>query len=145
MVARRQFWCGRLGAAGEVRPARVWLARCRQRRAAREGVPGECAARSDFTGGRVLTEISTSPGRPALQALLGQRVSSGFRSAVMAADARLSTEDGLLNLLLDDFPVATLVSGHAIGAGLATGTAGAGGTGLRYLSFFSAARSSAGL
>ena len=77
----------------------------------------ECTARIDFTGGRVLTEISTTPGRPALQALLGQRVSSGFRSAVTAADPCLSDEDGLLNLLLDDFPVATLVSGHAIGAG----------------------------
>jgi hypothetical protein len=79
----------------------------------------ECSARIDFTGGRVLTEISTTPGRPALQALLGRPVSSGFRSAVTAADPRLSAEDGLLNLLLDDFPVATLVSGHAIGAGLA--------------------------
>jgi hypothetical protein len=79
----------------------------------------ECAARIDFTGGRGLTEISTTPGRPALQALLGRPVSSGFRSAVTAADPRLSDEDGLLNLLLDDFPVATLVSGHALGAGLA--------------------------
>jgi hypothetical protein len=79
----------------------------------------ECTARIDFTGGRVLAEISTTPGRPALQALLGRPVSSGFRSAVTAADPRLSAEDGLLNLLLDDFPVATLVSGHAIGAGLA--------------------------
>jgi hypothetical protein len=79
----------------------------------------ECTARIDFTGGRVLTEISTSPSRPALQALLGRPVSSGFRSAVTAADPRLSAEDGLLNLLLDDFPVTTLVSGHAIGVGLA--------------------------
>jgi Protein of unknown function (DUF2889) len=79
----------------------------------------ECTARIDFIGGRVLTAISTTPSRPALQALLGQRVSSGFRAAVMAADPRLNAEDGLLNLLLDDFPVATLVSGHAIGAGLA--------------------------
>jgi hypothetical protein len=79
----------------------------------------ECTARIDFIGGRVLAEISTTPDRPALQALLGRRVSSGFRSAVTAADPRLSAEDGLLNLLLDDFPVATLVSGHAIGAGLA--------------------------
>jgi hypothetical protein len=38
---------------------------------------------------------------------------------VAAADPRLSTEEGLLNLLLDDLPVATLVSGHAVGAGLA--------------------------
>jgi hypothetical protein len=79
----------------------------------------ECTARIDFIGGRVLTEIDTTPGRPALQALLGKRVSSGFRAAVTAADPRLSAEDGLLNLLLDDFPVATLVSGHAVGAGLA--------------------------
>jgi Protein of unknown function (DUF2889) len=79
----------------------------------------ECTARIDFLGGRLLTEISTAPDRPALQALLGQRVSSGFRAAVMAADPSLSAENGLLNLLLDDFPVATLVSGHAMGAGLA--------------------------
>lgn len=78
-----------------------------------------CTARIDFIGGRVLTEISVTPDRPALQALVGLRVSSGFRSAVAAADPRLSAEDGLLNLLLDDFPVATLVSGHAVGAGLA--------------------------
>jgi Protein of unknown function (DUF2889) len=78
-----------------------------------------CTARIDFMAGRVLTEISTTPGRPALQALLGLRVSSGFRSAVTTADPGLSAEDSLLNLLLDDFPVATLVSGHAIGAGLA--------------------------
>ena len=77
-----------------------------------------CTARIDFMGGRVLTEIGTSPGRPALQALLGQRVSGGFRSAVTNADPRLSAEEGLLNLLLDDFPVTTLVSGHAVGAGL---------------------------
>jgi Protein of unknown function (DUF2889) len=79
----------------------------------------ECTARIDFLGGRLLTEISTFPDRPSLQALLGQRVSSGFRAAVMVADASLNAEDGLLNLLLDDFPVATLVSGHAMGAGLA--------------------------
>jgi hypothetical protein len=77
-----------------------------------------CTARIDYTGGRVLTEIGTTPGRPALQALLGRRVTSGFRSAVTAADPGLSAEDGLLNLLLDDFPVATLVSGHAMGAHL---------------------------
>lgn len=78
----------------------------------------ECTARVDFTGGRVLTQLSTTPDRPALQALVGTRVSSGFRSAVLTADPRLAAEDGLLNLLLDDFPVAALVSGHAIGAHL---------------------------
>jgi hypothetical protein len=86
----------------------------------------ECEARIDFVGGRLLAELSTTPDRPALQALLGQRVSSGFRAAVTTADPGLSAEDGLLNLLLDDFPVATLVSGHAVAAGLA----GAGRTAL---------------
>jgi Protein of unknown function (DUF2889) len=37
---------------------------------------------------------------------------------VLTADPGLTAEDGLLNLLLDDFPVAALVSGHAIGAHL---------------------------
>jgi hypothetical protein len=77
-----------------------------------------CQARIDFTGGRLLTEISTDPDRPGLQELIGERVSSGFRAAVKAADPGLATDDSLLYLLLDDFPVATLVSGHAIGAGM---------------------------
>jgi Protein of unknown function (DUF2889) len=77
-----------------------------------------CEGTIDFIGGRLLTRISSDPDRPALRTLIGQRVSSGFRAAVQAADPGLGTDDSLLNLLLDDFPVATLVSGHAIGAGL---------------------------
>jgi Protein of unknown function (DUF2889) len=77
-----------------------------------------CSGRVDFMGGRILTEVRPDPDRPSLQALLGQRVSSGFRAAVQAADPGLTAGDSLLNLLLDDFPVATLVSGHAIGAGI---------------------------
>jgi len=80
-----------------------------------------CAGRVDFMAGRILTEVTSQPDRPGLQALLGQRVSSGFRAAVQAADPDLAADDSLLNLLLDDYPVATLVSGHAIGAGM-TGT-----------------------
>jgi hypothetical protein len=78
-----------------------------------------CQAAIDFMGGRLLTELSTDPDRPALRAVLGERVSSGFRAAVMAADPGLAAQESLLNLLVDDFPVATLVSGYAIGAGLA--------------------------
>src|ERR1700722_322304 len=77
-----------------------------------------CSGRVDFMGGRLLTEVTSEPDRPALQALLGQRVSSGFRGAVQNADPDRAASDNLLNLLLDDFPVATLVSGHAVGAGL---------------------------
>jgi Protein of unknown function (DUF2889) len=77
-----------------------------------------CTGRVDFMAGRLLTGVTSEPDRPGLQALLGQRVSSGFRAAVQAADPDLAADDTLLNLLLDDFPVATLVSGHAIGAGM---------------------------
>jgi hypothetical protein len=78
-----------------------------------------CRAAIDFLGPRLLTSISTEPARPGLQALVGVRVSSGFRAAAAAADPGLAAAESLLNLLVDDFPVATLVSGHAIGAGLA--------------------------
>jgi hypothetical protein len=77
-----------------------------------------CTGRVDFMAGRLLTDVTSEPDRPGLQALLGQRVSSGFRAALQAADPDLAADDSLLNLLLDDFPVATLVSGHAIGAGM---------------------------
>jgi DUF2889 family protein len=73
--------------------------------------------RIDFTGGRVIEAIETTPPRPGLAALVGARASSGFRAAALAADPALPEEDGLLNLLVDDIPVTTLVSGHAWGAG----------------------------
>jgi hypothetical protein len=73
--------------------------------------------RIDFTGGRVVQEFTSDPPRPALGALVGSRASSGFRSAALAADPTLPEENGLLNLLVDDIPVTTLVSGHAWGAG----------------------------
>jgi len=75
--------------------------------------------RIDFTGGRVVQEITSSPPRPGLAALVGGRASSGFRAAALAADPALPEENGLLNLLVDDIPVTTLVSGHAWGAGTA--------------------------
>jgi hypothetical protein len=86
--------------------------------AATTAATSACSGRIDFMAGRLLAEVTSQPDRPALQSLLGQRVSSGFRAAVQAADPDLAADDSLLNLLLDDFPVATLVSGHAIGAGL---------------------------
>jgi hypothetical protein len=73
-----------------------------------------CHAVIDFLGGRLLEELSTTPPRP-LDGLLGTRVSSGFRGRVDATDPSLSTDNTLLYQLLDDFPVATLVSGHAVG------------------------------
>ena len=72
----------------------------------------------DFTGGWVLEQISSDPHRPSLAVLLGRSVSSGFRKAALDADPELPAENGLLHLLVDDFPVTTLVSGHAFGAGI---------------------------
>lgn len=77
-----------------------------------------CRAVVDFVAGRVLREVGTDPVRPALDGLVGERVASGFRSAVERVDPTLPAESGLLHLLLDDFPVTTLVSGHAFAAGI---------------------------
>jgi Protein of unknown function (DUF2889) len=79
-----------------------------------------CRAVIDFLGGRLLEELSTTPPRP-LDGLLGTRVSSGFRGLVDATDPALSTDDTLLYQLLDDFPVATLISGHAVAAAFQPG------------------------
>jgi hypothetical protein len=72
----------------------------------------------DFTGGRTVREISTEPARPALAKVIGARASSGFRAMALEADPALPEQNSLLNLLIDDIPVATLVSGHAWGAGI---------------------------
>src|ERR1700739_766476 len=71
-----------------------------------------CTGRVDFMAGRLLTDVTSAPDPPGLRALPGQRGSSGFRAAVRAADPDLAADNSLLNLLLDDYPVATLVSGH---------------------------------
>lgn len=82
-------------------------------------VLGESSCRSvvDFVSGRVLREIVAEPPRPALTALVGERVASGFRTAVVTADPALAAENSLLHLLVDDLPVTTLVSGAAFVGG----------------------------
>ena len=79
-------------------------------------VLGEASAEAmvDYPSGRTLRTLTTTPSRPVLGELVGRSVASGFRRAVLKLDPRLPAENGLLNLLLDDFPVATLVSGHAV-------------------------------
>lgn len=77
-----------------------------------------CEGMIDYLSGRTLTTLETDPERPGLQELLGVRVASGFRAALDAADPDLIGDHDLLYLLLDDFPVTALVSGHAIGAGI---------------------------
>ncbi|WP_338182863.1 DUF2889 domain-containing protein [Jatrophihabitans sp.] len=72
----------------------------------------------DFYGGRQISQLETAPERPALRSVVGARAGSGFRAAFTAADPSLLAEDSLLYLLLDDLPVATLVSGQAVNAAL---------------------------
>jgi hypothetical protein len=88
---------------------------------ARVEAEASCRAVVDFVGGRTLRAITTEPSRPAVSRLLGERVSSGFRSRLDEADPGLRSEDNLLYLILDDLPVTTLVSGHAVSAGLRPG------------------------
>ncbi|ROO85102.1 DUF2889 family protein [Actinocorallia herbida] len=74
----------------------------------------ETEAVVDYAAGRRLLSLETSPGRPGLAALLGDTIGSGFRNRLDAADPALRDDHSLLYLILDDFPVTSLVSGHAI-------------------------------
>ena len=81
-----------------------------------------CRGVVDFVNSRKLTEFSSDPVRP-LGGLIGARVASGFRGLLDAADPVLAAEHNLLYLMLDDFPVAALVAGHALLAARAPGPA----------------------
>jgi hypothetical protein len=69
-----------------------------------------------FLEGRALTDIETDPELPELSALLGVSVSSGFRGRLDEATPGLRERGSVLYQLLDDLPVATLVSGYVLGA-----------------------------
>jgi hypothetical protein len=72
-------------------------------------------ARVAYLAQREIREVRSEPSLPAAQRLVGTRAMSGFRAVL---DAALPAErDGrsLLYLLLDDLPVAALVSGFAMG------------------------------
>ncbi|MEE2664023.1 MAG: DUF2889 domain-containing protein [Myxococcota bacterium] len=99
--------------------------RARDLRSDSEGCPSvldeaELTAQIDYAGGRELRAIRTTPDEPGAAGLLGVRASTGFRAAL---DERLPHQRdarSLLYLMLDDVPVATLVSGYAMGAAVAT-------------------------
>jgi hypothetical protein len=61
-----------------------------------------------------LREISSDPVEAALLRLVGRHVASGFRRAVVEELPDARRDATLLYLLLDDLPVATLVSGYAL-------------------------------
>jgi hypothetical protein len=63
---------------------------------------------------RRLRALVTDPAEPALQALLGRLVASGFRRAMTARIPRHADSGTALHLLLDDLPVAAMIGGLAI-------------------------------
>ncbi len=65
-------------------------------------------------GDQRLTALRTTPGAPGLAALLGAHASAGFRGRLTRAAPELAAAGSLLHALLDDVPVATLVSGNAL-------------------------------
>ena len=69
--------------------------------------------------GRERTLLSLTPTPPGAAGLVGLRLGSGFRDAVREALPVEASEQTALYLLLDDLPVASLISGYAdIYAGL---------------------------
>jgi hypothetical protein len=84
-----------------------------------DGCPRELARASldvdvDFLGGKTVVSISSDPDRPGLGDLIGANASSGFRARVAdAVPAEVATGTALYQLL-DDVPVATLISRYAV-------------------------------
>lgn len=78
---------------------------------------GECelVAKIDYAASRQLVEIDTTPDEPAASGLVGVRASTGFRAALDNLLPHQREARSLLYLMLDDIPVATLVSGYATG------------------------------
>lgn len=67
-----------------------------------------------FVPNRVITAIRCEPQRDAAQRLVGARASGGFRLLLDGALPEERDARSLLYLLLDDLPVAALVSGYAV-------------------------------
>jgi hypothetical protein len=74
-------------------------------------------ARVGFVANRTITAIDSEPERTALQRVVGTRAAGGFRAALDEALPDERDAHSLLYLLLDDLPVAALVSGYAVAFG----------------------------
>jgi hypothetical protein len=78
---------------------------------------------------RVIRRIETDPPIEGIARLVGAPAMSGFRAAADAVAPELRRRRDLLYTLIDDIPVATLISGHALSASGALGKLA--GTGYR--------------
>ena len=104
---------------GDSDPAQRGLELAGHARDLRTGADGEAEVLAEATvravldGSRVLGRLETSPAVPAAQSLVGERVAGGFRAAVDQAVPDHRHARSPLYLLLDDLPVAALISGYA--------------------------------
>ena len=73
-------------------------------------VRGEVA----FIDNRTLTSLESEPPVPALESLVGNRLSGGFRTLVDEAVPDHRDAESLLYQLLDDLTIATLISGYVL-------------------------------
>jgi len=67
----------------------------------------------DYPDAQRVTAISSSPALPSLEQLVGRSASTGFRAAINNAVASHDVVGHPVYQLLDDLPVATLISGYA--------------------------------
>jgi hypothetical protein len=84
-------------------------------------VLAEVRVRAEVDAPRHLAALETSPADPRTDTLIGLTVGSGFRAAVNAAVPDEREAASALFLLLDDLPVAVIISGYAL---LYSGTLG---------------------
>jgi hypothetical protein len=82
-------------------------------------VASEAALRCSiaFVQDRKVESVRTEPDHPGGQLLVGARAATGFRKVLEEALPDHRERRSALYLLLDDIPVVTLISGHALGAG----------------------------
>ena len=74
-------------------------------------------ARIEFLDGRRISALGSEPAEPRLDELIGAGAAGGFRGKVLQAVPDHAAMATRLHLLLDDIPVAALVSGHAVVSG----------------------------
>jgi hypothetical protein len=96
----------------------VLLGRARDLRTAADGTPtvvdtADCEVVIDYAEGQRVTAIATTPTLVGLDRLVGRSASTGFRGAIDEVVVGQGIVGHPLYQLLDDLPVATLISGYA--------------------------------
>jgi hypothetical protein len=79
----------------------------------RARVVAEASVDAHLDESKRLVSLATGPVEPAVQGLLGLEVGRGFRAALHDTAWQTSADGDPLHLLLDDLPVAALISGYA--------------------------------